>query len=80
MAYLQGIFLAAADIDGSQYINSIDALAILKRFVGITSSFPVSDWTFEQKTVTIGLTGQNTIYIKGLCTGDVNGSWLPNGN
>lgn len=67
----------AADVDASDYINAIDALMVAKRFVGLISAFSIPDWIFE--TPVVSLTGANNINVslKGLCSGDVNGSYTP---
>ena len=72
---LTGIKLKAADLDGNTHVNSVDALFAAKRFAGSINSFPSGDWVFEHPQINI--TGNNSIHIKGLCTGDVNGSFLP---
>ena len=73
---LNGLKDIVADINGDGYLNSIDALLILKRFVGQLNSFIVSDWEFEKPDI---LVNDNNILqdIKGLCAGDVNGSYIP---
>jgi hypothetical protein len=74
---LAGVSLAAADMDGTMYVNAIDGLLAIKRFAGLISSFDAGDWIFDQPaSVTIG----NDIVeldILGLCTGDVDGSYVP---
>ncbi|MCX6272736.1 MAG: C25 family cysteine peptidase [Bacteroidetes bacterium] len=77
LIHLTGLNLQAADCDGNNYINTMDALFIQKRFVGMISSFPVPDWTFEPKVFTIGPAEYPVIDIRGLCTGDVNASFNP---
>ncbi len=73
---LTGIWLAAADVDNSHYVNSIDALAVQKRFVGALTAFPAGKWVFEKKTIVFnsGISNENLL---GLCFGDVNGSYVP---
>ncbi len=77
MGQLTGIRFIAADINASNTLNSIDALTIQKRFVGVLFSFPVGDWVFEKPV--LNLNGNSPVIrnIKGLCSGDVNGSYLP---
>lgn len=61
--------------DGS--VNSIDALSIARRFVGLITGFPSGDWVFENKAISIGTTGNYNQDILGLCYGDINGSYNP---
>jgi|GEM_PF-7094821 hypothetical protein len=74
---LTGIYLIAADVNADGNINALDGLTIVRRFVGMTSSFDLGDWIFEGIPVTIGVTG--TVYqsVVGICTGDVDGSFIP---
>ena len=74
---LQGLYRKAGDIDGSQFINSIDAMAIQQRFVGIIPSFPVHDWIFEHPSLSVSPNSQALLNISGICSGDVNGSYQP---
>ncbi len=77
VALLDGLSLQAAETDNSGYINSADALLVLKRFTGLSSSFPAGDWVFEEKAFTVPFNGNSQIDLKGLCKGDVNGSFVP---
>jgi hypothetical protein len=73
---LTGVRLLAADVDASGYVNSIDALQVAKRFTGLISSFPGGDWVFLPTTIQYN--GTRLIQqLKGLCNGDVNGSYNP---
>ncbi len=74
---LNGLFLGAADTDGSGVVNSSDALAIQKRFVGMIDSFPVGDWLFEKPTVNINPGLVANVDFSGLCYGDPNASYIP---
>lgn len=66
----------AADVNHSNTITSTDALLIRQRTAGIITSFTGGDWVFENPTVAVS--GSNaTKNIRGLCTGDVNGSYVP---
>jgi len=57
-------------------VNSGDALMVMQRFVTMIDFFPVGDWLFETKNVTIS--GSDVISnFLGLCYGDVNGSNIP---
>lgn len=72
---LSGLRLKAADVNSSGYINSMDVLYVAQRFVLLINSFPGGDWVFEKDVITIN--GANTVHnFKGLCVGDVNGSYI----
>jgi len=75
MAILSGLKKKAADINGDQYINSLDALFVARRFVGQMTSFPTGDWIFE--TISLPASAGQTLNqpIKGIITGDVNASY-----
>ncbi|MEI6576817.1 MAG: dockerin type I repeat-containing protein [Bacteroidota bacterium] len=74
---LQGLKLRAADVNNSNYINATDALLIQRRFVGISNSFIAGDWFFETIPLIIGGGQAVTTNLKGICFGDVNGSYIP---
>lgn len=68
--------LKAADVNRSGTVNSTDALLIRQRTVGSINSFVAGDWVFENHTIVVN--GVNVLKnIRGLCTGDVNGSYFP---
>jgi len=72
---LSGLKLMAADVDASGYINAMDALYVAQRLVLMINSFPAGDWVFESDSIKIN--NSNVIYnFKGLCTGDVDGSYI----
>ncbi|MEI6575672.1 MAG: PKD domain-containing protein [Bacteroidota bacterium] len=73
---LSGMKLQAADVDNSGYVNTTDALLIARRFVKIINSFPAGDWLFNSDTLTV-LNNNQLIGLKGVCYGDVNGSFQP---
>jgi hypothetical protein len=76
---LAGIHLAAADVNASGSVNSTDALLIMQRFAHMTDSFAAGDWVFKTDLGdTLGIEAADlTDTIRGLCYGDVNGSYLP---
>lgn len=74
---LTGLRYKAGDVNISSYINASDALAIAKRYTQIMSSFISDDWVFEDRQVTITDTITQAIDLKGLCSGDVDGSYIP---
>ena len=64
----------AADVDNSGGVNATDALLIIRRFANLITEFTKPVWLFETKQITItnsNLTEQN---LKGIATGDVDGS------
>ncbi len=64
----------AANVNADKYTNPMDALAINRRYIKLSNSFKAGDWLFEQDTITVN--GSNITHnIKGLCFGDVNGSY-----
>ncbi|MCX6272317.1 MAG: hypothetical protein NTU44_14110 [Bacteroidetes bacterium] len=76
LSLLTGMNLIVADNSADGFVNSIDALHNARRFVGQINSFPSGDWYFE--TVTVEITNSSVIqHIRGLCFGDVNGSFVP---
>jgi len=77
MNILSGLSLKAADVNGSNFVNSDDALMVQQRFVNLVSSFPVGDWVFEADPMTLQFGGNYTNDITGCCYGDVNSSYLP---
>lgn len=77
---LTGLRLATSDVDGSGFTNSADALAIMKRFVSMQNSFPAGDWTFEEPVITVSSGNPSILVIRGLCKGDIDGSYGPSIN
>ena len=71
---LSGVNLSAADVNKSNTVSSADALQVLRRTIGLITSFTSGDWTSEIKSLYVYSNGQNTI-IKVLCMGDVNASY-----
>lgn len=68
----------AAEVNYMPAINASDALTILKRFLGITNSFVTGDWLFESLNITVSGQSVTNISLKGICYGDVDGSYIPN--
>lgn len=75
--YLTGLSVEAADVDGSGFINSDDALKVQQRFVNMINSFPAGDWVFEADSMSINFGGYYTRDLLGSCYGDVNRSYNP---
>ncbi len=74
---LQAFRALAADVDGSSSVNSLDALTIMKRFVGMVMSFNSGDWLIESAAISVNNQGVVTKDLKGICFGDVDGSFTP---
>lgn len=74
---LTGIRYLAGDVNGGGYINSTDALVITKRYTQLIPTFSIGDWIFDNPTITISGISAKVIDIKGLCVGDLNGSYIP---
>ncbi|MEI6575394.1 MAG: T9SS type A sorting domain-containing protein [Bacteroidota bacterium] len=79
ISLLSGLKLIAGDVNLSAYVNSTDGLAIQKRFVGLQSSYASGDWYFQAPVVVLDGSTNTTSDIKGICFGDVNGSYDPSG-
>jgi hypothetical protein len=76
---LTGLRLTAADVNNNSAISGADALLVRRRTIGLENSFALGDWLFENPQVTINYA--NTLKnFKGLCVGDVNGSYVPLNN
>lgn len=73
---ITGLRLLAADCNGDGAVNAVDALLVMRRSVMLINSFPVGDWIFETKTVTVN-NGSVINNFMGICYGDVNGSFVP---
>ncbi len=75
---LTGMKYSAADVNKDGGVNSIDAMLIQKRFVGLSFSYPAGDWFFQEVPVAFTAAGEHIVLdIKGICVGDVNGSYIP---
>lgn len=73
---LSGLRLGAADVNATNSINTGDALLATRRYSGNISSFSAGDWRFESIPLTVA-SSSVTQNIRGICYGDVNGSFLP---
>jgi len=74
---LSGIRLAAADVDASGFVNTIDALTTAQRFTLTINSFPAGDWLFQSDTVTLLAGKDTTVEVLAICYGDIDGSYIP---
>jgi hypothetical protein len=74
---LSGLNWKAGDVTADIAVNATDALWVKLRTVGMINSYPAGDWVFTDTTFTLTTTA--SVNLKGLCTGDVNGSYIPTG-
>lgn len=74
---LQGLKLTAADVDGSGYVNAIDALKIAKHFVEPGITFPAGAWYVESYIIQASAGNTYTPAVKLICIGDLDGSFIP---
>lgn len=77
---LNALSLLAADVNISSTVNSTDALFVARRFVGLDSGFPSGDWAFDEVPFSASGLGMQNLDVFGLAYGDVNRSYVPNGN
>jgi hypothetical protein len=82
-APLAGLRLKAADVNGSNTVNSLDSLTMNRRFSGFITSFTAGNWVFASSsgadlTLNWNIQSQSAYCdIKALVYGDVNGSYAP---
>ncbi|MEI6575710.1 MAG: T9SS type A sorting domain-containing protein, partial [Bacteroidota bacterium] len=74
MSMLSGIYLRAADVNKSNYVNTGDAVLAVRRYVGYVNSFPAGDWLFDSANIAVSNTNVSYDFL-GICFGDVNGSY-----
>ena len=73
---LSGLRYTAADVNASGTITNADALQVMRRWAGVINSFNSGDWAFDQ--VNFNVNGSDvTENFKGICFGDVNGTYTP---
>ncbi|MCX6271481.1 MAG: M6 family metalloprotease domain-containing protein [Bacteroidetes bacterium] len=77
MSLLTGLRLRTANVDNSPVVNTIDALMIGKRVVGLISSFPIGNWVADKINITINGLAPIDQDLNTLCAGDVNNSYIP---
>jgi len=68
-----GIQNLAADVNLLAGVNNTDALLIVRRWAGLTTSFPSGDWVFTYPAVTVADSNLN-LTVNCLFAGDVNAS------
>ena len=66
----------AADVNIDTRINPLDALLINRNFVGTVTSFKAGSWAFANDTI-VAAGKAVAVKIKGICIGDVNGTFIP---
>lgn len=76
ISFLDGIYLASGDVNGSGSLTASDVLLIKKRIAFIIGEFSVGDWLFNNSPVLVS-GGNVTQNFNGLCFGDANGSYTP---
>jgi hypothetical protein len=74
---LPGLLWNAGDVDVNAVVNGTDALWVKYRVVNLIDYFPAGDWVFNNAPFVV--TGFTTYNFQGLCTGDVNASYIPTG-
>ena len=75
---LDSLQILAGDVTNSGAVNNSDALDIVRRYVGLISSFAKPDWTFLPSSQSVTITNANVVVnVKALATGDVNESYVP---
>jgi len=77
IAILTNIYAKAADVNNTNFINGLDALMISRRFTGNISGFIAGDWYIESLTFNVSGSGIFNQYLKAICYGDCNGSYVP---
>ncbi|HRY33763.1 MAG TPA: FISUMP domain-containing protein [Bacteroidales bacterium] len=76
---LSGLNFSAADVDGSTYVNTNDAMLIVQGFIGQIPAFPAGAWVFESDTLNITTGDSIVLNLQGLCYGDPLGRYIPPG-
>jgi hypothetical protein len=66
----------AGDVNVSGTISTADGILVKRRAVGLSSTWAAADYVFEVPNATVA-SGLGTTNFKGLCSGDVNGSYTP---
>ena len=75
--FTDNIKTKAADVSIDNKINPLDALMINQRYVLLIDKFKAGDWLFGDGMDIIIINSNVTIDLKGICFGDVNGSFKP---
>ncbi len=75
---LSPIQVLAADVNANGAVNNTDALQIVRRFAGLSTSFTAGDWAFIGASVTVAGANVTNANIQALAEGDVNASAAAN--
>ena len=67
----------AADVNLDKKINPTDALLINRFYIKLINSFKAGAWLFENKAIPVAGEANVSYSLKGICVGDVNGSYIP---
>ncbi|MCF8303869.1 MAG: hypothetical protein K9I94_11385 [Bacteroidales bacterium] len=72
---LEGLFLEAADINGSGNVNAFDGIYLKNRINhGNTNGWREESWLFNVETISIDGQDLTNTMLLGICTGDLNAS------
>jgi uncharacterized protein (TIGR02145 family) len=75
---LQGVRLAAADVDANAHVNATDALQTMQRSVGIRTLFDAGNFVWSPSSLNMPSGSGNIVLpVSVLAMGDVNASYLP---
>ena len=68
--------LLAADVNASGTVTTTDGILVKRRAAGLPSNWAAPDYIFEEPAVNVS-GADETVNYKGVCSGDVNGSFVP---
>ncbi|MCK9210246.1 MAG: T9SS type A sorting domain-containing protein [Ignavibacteriaceae bacterium] len=71
---LSPIQVLAADVNANGAVNNTDALQIVRRFAGLSTSFTAGDWAFIGASITVAGANVTNANLQALAEGDVNAS------
>ncbi|MHC1706022.1 MAG: choice-of-anchor J domain-containing protein [Bacteroidales bacterium] len=74
---LSGLNAIAGNPDGNNLVNATDALWVSRRFVQLVVSAAVGDLVTEKPVISVSGLAPFIVNIRALCTGDVDGSYIP---
>lgn len=77
---LTGLRLAVGDVNVSNQVNNTDALLVSQRFIGAIPTFAAGNWNFTSANFNLNAGDSTMMNISSLCFGDVNASYVPQGN
>ncbi|MEI6435877.1 MAG: cohesin domain-containing protein, partial [Bacteroidota bacterium] len=74
---LTGLPFKAGDVNGSGTITNADLTLVRQKILyPLTAVFPIGNWVFDAPPVLLNFTDQ-IVNFHGLCSGDVNSSYIP---